>query len=114
MRKPVVWMGDSLEQVRAFPPLARQGAGVELALVQAGEAPSDWKPMPAVGLGVNEIRVHAGGAFRMIYVAKFIEAIYVLHAFQKKSRKTSRSDLDLARRRFRALAHDRRQPWPKG
>ena len=107
-------MGNSLEQVRAFPPLARHGVGVELALVQIGEAPSDWKPMPAVGLGVNEIRVHAGGAFRMIYVAKFIEAIYVLHAFQKKSWKTSRSDLDLARRRFRALVHDRRQPWPKG
>jgi len=64
--------------------------------------------MPSVGLGVNEIRVRAGGAFRMIYMAKFAEAVYVLHAFQKKSRKTARADIDLARQRHRALVRDRR------
>jgi len=65
--------------------------------------------MPAVGLGVNEIRVRVGGAYRVIYVAKFVEALYVLHAFQKTSRKTARIDIDLARRRFRSLVQDRRR-----
>jgi phage-related protein len=111
--KPVVWLGDSLERVREFPPDARHVAGVQLGLVQAGAEPSDWKPMPAVGLGVNEIRGRAGGAYRVIYVAKFAEALYVLHAFEKKSRKTARTDIELARRRFRLLAQDRRQQWPK-
>ena len=65
--------------------------------------------MPAVGLGVNEIRVRVGGAYRVIYVAKFVEALYVLHAFQKTSQKTARIDIDLARRRFRSLVQDRRR-----
>jgi phage-related protein len=112
--KQVIWLGDSLARLRDFPREARHEAGVQLGLVQAGEEPSDWKPMPAVGLGVNEIRVRAGGAFRVIYVAKFVEAVYVLHAFEKKSRKTARKDLELARRRFRSLVQDRRQQWPIG
>jgi len=62
-----------------------------------------------VGLGVNEIRVRVGGAYRVIYVAKFVEALYVLHAFQKTSRKTARIDIDLARRRLRSLVQDRRR-----
>ena len=62
-----------------------------------------------MGLGVNEIRVRVGGAYRVIYVAKFVEALYVLHAFQKTSRKTPRIDMDLARRRFRSLVQDRRR-----
>ena len=65
--------------------------------------------MPSVGLGVNEIRLHAGGAFRVIYVAKFAEAVYVLHAFQKKSPKTGGTDIDLARRRYAGLLARRRQ-----
>lgn len=107
--KRIVWLGDSLRRVRDFAPEARHEAGVQLGLVQAGEEPSDWKPMPSVGLGVNEIRVRIGGAFRVIYVAKFVEAVYVLHAFQKKSRKTARTDIELARLRFRSLVQDRRQ-----
>ncbi|TAK84775.1 MAG: type II toxin-antitoxin system RelE/ParE family toxin [Betaproteobacteria bacterium] len=108
-RKPVVWLGDSLPAVRAFPPDARRRAGQELGLVQAGEAPADWKAMPSIGLGVNEIRVRAGGAYRLIYVAKFVEAVYVLHAFQKKSRRTARLDVELARQRYRTLIRDRKQ-----
>ena len=69
--------------------------------------------MPSVGLGVNEIRVRTGGAFRVIYIAKFVEAVYALHAFEKRSRKTARADIELARRRFRSLVHDRRQQWLK-
>ena len=107
--KPAIWLGDSLERLREFPSDARHDVGNELRLVQEGEQPSDWKPMPSVGLGVSEIRVRAGGAFRLVYVAKFVEAVYVLHAFQKKSQKTSRVDLELARRRFRTLIRDRRQ-----
>jgi len=77
--------------------------------VQAGREPTDWKPMPSVGLGVSEIRVRTGGAFRVIYMAKFVEAVYVLHTFQKKSRKTARADIDLAKRRFRELIEERRR-----
>src|SRR5439155_556785 len=106
---PISWIGDSLRRVRGFDPEARHEAGVQLGLVQVGEEPSDWKPMPSVGLGVNEIRVRIGGAFRVIYMAKFMEAVYVLHAFQKKSRKTARTDIELARRRFRELIQERRQ-----
>lgn len=106
--KPVVWLGDSRAQLRQFPPDAMRVAGHELELVQAGREPASWKPMPSVGLGVNEIRVRVGDAFRVIYVAKFAEAVYVLHAFQKKSQKTARGDIDLAKRRFRAMIEERR------
>jgi len=105
--KPVVWLGDSLAAVRGFAPEARRRTGQELRRVQVGRLPIDWKPMPAIGLGVNELRVRAGGAYRVIYVAKFAEAIYVLHAFEKKSRKTARLDVELARQRYRTLARER-------
>jgi phage-related protein len=107
--KPVSWLGDSRERLREFSEEARAVAGFELWEVQQGKEPSDWKPMPSVGLGVNEIRVRAGGAFRVIYVAKFAEAVYVLHAFQKKARKTPKPDLELARQRFRELVQERKQ-----
>lgn len=107
--KPVVWLGDSLARVRDFVPDARHEAGLQLGRVQLGKEPVDWKPMPSVGLGVNELRVRVGGAFRVIYMVKFVEAVYVLHAFQKKSRKTARTDIELARLRFRSLVRDRRQ-----
>ena len=107
--KPIAWAGDSLERLREFPADAMHDAGYQLECVQAGSVPADWKPMPSIGLGVNEIRVHAGGAFRVIYLAKFSEAVYVLHAFQKKSRKTAPADVELARRRLRAVLAMRRQ-----
>ena len=107
--KPITWLGDSRERVRGFPGEARGVVGFELWEVQQGKDPSDWKPMPSVGLGVNEIRVRAGNAYRLIYVARFSEAVYVLHVFEKKSRKTSRPDLELARKRFRTLIQERRQ-----
>lgn len=99
--KPVAWLGDSLECVREFPDAAKHEAGYQLERVQAGKEPADWKPMPSVGLGVNEIRVREGGAFRVIYVAKFPEAVYVLHAFQKKARKTPKAEIDISRERYR-------------
>jgi phage-related protein len=107
--KPIEWLGDSRERVRDFPDQARGDVGFELWEVQQGKEPSDWKPMPSIGLGVKEIRVRAGEAYRLIYVARFSEAVYVLHAFEKKSRKTSKLDLALARNRFRSLVRERRQ-----
>lgn len=89
--------------------MAKREAGYQLERVQAGKEPADWKPMPSIGLGVNEIRVREGGAFRVIYLAKFQEAVYVLHAFQKKSRKTAKADIELARRRFMSLAQERKR-----
>jgi len=76
--------------------------------VQAGREPADWKPIPSVGLGVNEIRVRIEGAYRLLYLAKFAEAVYVLHEFEKKGRKTGKPDIELARSRFRALLQERK------
>ena len=108
-RKPVAWLGDSREAVKDFPQIARQRAGRQLARVQDGLEPADWRPMPSIGLGVSEIRVRADGQYRLIYVAKFLEAVYVLHAFQKKARKTSPADIELARTRYRAMLKERKQ-----
>jgi len=83
-----------------FPDEARRAAGFELRAIQNGLDPSDWKPMQTIGKGVREIRIHVLGEWRVIYAARFKEAIYVLHAFQKKSRKTSRQDIELARQRY--------------
>jgi phage-related protein len=107
-RKPLRWLGDSLNAVRAFPPAARHRVGTELRYVQEGEMPSDWKPMAGVGSGVNEIRVHLGGEYRVLYVARFAERVYVLHAFAKKTRRTSKRDVDLAAKRYRDLVAERR------
>jgi phage-related protein len=108
--KQVRWIGDSRERISAFPYEPRREAGYQLERVQAGKDPADWKPMPSVGIGVNEIRVRDdGGAFRVIYVAKFAEAVYVLHAFQKKAQNTPKQDVDLARQRFRELQQERKQ-----
>ena len=91
-----------------FPDDAKQDAGYQLHRLQIGKQPMDWKPMQGIGSGVQEIRIQeAEGAFRVIYVAKFEEAIYVLHAFQKKTQKTAQHDIDLAHERFKALIQER-------
>jgi phage-related protein len=98
--KPIVWMGDSLRRVRRFSRPARQDAGYQLDRVQRGMSPLDWKPMPSVGPGVIEIRTRAENEYRVLYVARFSRAVYVLHAFVKKTRKTPAAHVDLARRRL--------------
>ena len=108
IRKSVVWLGDSLERLRGFPRESMREAGYQLERVQTGREPQDWKPMASIGPGVNELRIRIGGAFRVVYVAKFGEAVYVLHAFQKKSQRTSRLDVELARRRYSNLINARR------
>ena len=101
--KALFFVGSSREDLRAFPLDARREAGFELYRVQNRLNPTDWKSMKAIGAGVREIRIHTGGQFRVIYVASLGDAVYVLHAFQKKSRATRRSDIEIARRRFRQL-----------
>ena len=107
--KPLILLGSSRRDLRAFPALARRLAGFQLRRVQQGLDPGDWKPMPTVGPGVREIRVHVGGAHRVFYVATRAEAIYVLHAFEKKTQKTAVRDLEIGRQRFRALGKLRQQ-----
>jgi len=102
--KPIEFRGSSLDDLRAFPLAARREAGHQLDQVQNGQEPDDWKPMNTVGKGVKEIRIRdAAGAFRVLYVAKFADAVYVLHCFQKKTEKTGKADLDLAAKRYRDL-----------
>lgn len=102
--KPIEFRGSSLDDLRAFPLAAKREAGHQLDRVQNGLEPDDWKPMNTVGQGVKEIRIRdVAGAFRVIYIAKFAAAVYVLHCFQKKTEKTSKADLDLAGKRYRDL-----------
>lgn len=102
--KPIAFLGGSLDDLRGFPADARRQAGYQLDRVQRGLDPYDWQPMPSIGSGVREIRLReVAGAFRVIYVAAFADAIYVLHAFQKKTRQTAKRDLDLAASRLREL-----------
>ena len=98
--KELRFVGSSLDDLRNFPDEARRAAGFELRTVQNGLEPSDWKPMQTIGKGVKEIRIHVLGEWRVIYVAKFGDAVYVLHAFQKKSGKANRRDIELARQRY--------------
>jgi phage-related protein len=102
--KPVEFLGDSLDQIRAFPEGTRLDIGFQLERVQRGLDPDAWKPMKGIGPGVREIRVRdAAGAFRVIYIATWANAVYVLHAFQKKTQQTSKRDLMIAEIRFRTL-----------
>jgi phage-related protein len=99
--RPVRFLGDSLKNLRDFPEDARHDVGYQLDKVQRGEQPDDFKPMPGVGRGVEEIRVsEPSGAYRVIYVARHAEAVYVLHAFQKKTQATPKRDLEIAKNRF--------------
>jgi phage-related protein len=101
--KPLKFVASSLDDLRNFPDEARRAAGFELHAIQSGLEPSDWKPMQIVGSGVKEIRIHILGEWRVIYIAKLHEAVYVLHAFQKKTRKMSKQDIDLARQRYKQI-----------
>jgi phage-related protein len=107
--KPLVFTASSRRDLRAFPALPRRLAGFQLRRVQQGLDPDDWKPMSTVGPGVREIRINVGGAHRVFYVATRAEAIDVLHAFEKKTRKTAARDLKIGRDRFRALEKLRQQ-----
>jgi phage-related protein len=109
VKRPLVWRGSSLEDVRRFPQPARREVGRQLNFMQDGRTPADWKSMPTVGHGVLEIRVHASGEHRVLVVVTFGPEIYVLHAFEKKSRATAGRDIQLARRRYRELRREREE-----
>ena len=103
MNKPLEFVGSSREDLRDFPEEARRDAGVQLWAVQEGLSPRDWKAMTSVGPGAMEIRIRKQGAWRVIYVAKFEEAVYVLHAFEKKEQKTRQADIDIAKKRYQEI-----------
>lgn len=101
--KPLNFIGSSLDDLRNFPEEARKAAGFELYSVQRGLEPSDWKPMPSIGRGVKEIRIHVLGEWRIIYVAKLEDAVHVIHSFHKKTQKTSRRDIEIAQKRYKQI-----------
>jgi len=106
--KDIVFAGTSLKSLRGFPIEAKREAGYQLDKVQHGENPTDWKPMKSIGAGVREIRIKENsGAYRVIYIAKLEEAVYVLHAFQKKTQKTSKADIDTAKRALSSILEER-------
>ena len=109
MEKPLFWLGSSRSDIRAFPVRARRAAGFQLLRVQQGLEPTDWKPVAGVGAAVREIRVQVGTAHRVFYVARFSEGVYVLHAFEKRTRKTGKRDTELARERYKHLLERRRR-----
>jgi phage-related protein len=107
--KPVQFLGDSLQCLRDFPADARQDAGYQLDKVQRGLQPDDFKPMPTIGKGVEEIRIRDdSGTYRVICTAKLADAVFVLHAFQKKTQRTSQRDIEIAKARFKEMIRDRR------
>jgi phage-related protein len=105
--KPVAFCGNSLNLLRQFPEGARHDAGYQLELLQRGEQAKNFKPMPAIGKGVEELRVwDDSGTYRVIYTARLADAVYVLHAFQKKTRATSKRDIEIAEERFKQLMRE--------
>jgi len=107
--KSATFVGSSLQDLRNFPRSVRREAGFQLDRVQHGEDPVDWKPMSTIGSGVCEIRIRdEAGAFRLMYVVRFPEAVYVLHSFQKKSQKTAKKDLALAKSRYQEVLAKRK------
>jgi phage-related protein len=102
--KEVYWVGSSYKDLLEFPEQAKHEVSYQLHRVQNGLNPEDWKPFQTIGAGVKEIRISDdGNIFRVMYIAKFEEKIYVLHSFQKKTQKTSRKDIDIAKTRYKAI-----------
>src|SRR5262245_15475944 len=100
--KPITWIGSSREDLRQFPTEVRRRAGFELRAVQRGDEPIAFRPMPIVGPGTYELRLRTDDAYRVFYIAKFEEAVYVLHAFQKKTQKTRKQDIARGQQRYEA------------
>jgi phage-related protein len=107
--KDIVFVGRSLAALKDFPLEAKRESGYQLDMVQRGEDPSDWKPMRTIEAGVREIRLREeSGAYRVIYIAKLKEAVYVLHAFQKKTQKTAKADIETAKRALKTVLEERK------
>jgi phage-related protein len=110
--KQAIFLGDSLDVIVQFPPDVRREAGYQISKVQGGVMPSDWKAMPTVGSGVYEIRIKTGlpkEQYRVFYVAKFEDAVYILHAFQKKTQQTAQKDIDRGKDTYKQLLRELKQ-----
>lgn len=106
--KSIRFLGNSLKTLRGFPPNARQNAGHQLDRLQRGLQPADFKPMPRIGKGVEELRIwDATGTFRIVYTSRSVKAVTVLHAFEKKSQATLKKDIDIAKTRYQELARNK-------
>jgi phage-related protein len=105
--KPINWIGTSRDDIGSFSEDTRRKAGFQLRAVQRGEAPADFKSISIVGKGVQEIRIRTEDAYRIFYVAKFDEEVYVLHAFPKKTQKTSKQDINIGQQRYQQMIQDR-------
>jgi phage-related protein len=106
----LTFLGDSRKVLQGLPTNLRRQAGLQLYELQQGHEPDDWKSMATFGMGVNEIRLRDGtGIARVFYVAKFEEAVYILRAFEKKTQKTDDRDIEIGRRRYKALIEERRR-----
>ncbi|MGF6966240.1 phage-related protein [Paraburkholderia sp. WC7.3g] len=107
-QKEIRWLGSSYRDLLAFPDEARRLAGFQLHKIQSGLDPDDWKPIDSIGAGTREIRIRdEDGIFRVMYVTKYAEALYVLHCFQKKTQKLGPHDRKIAETRYRAIIHYR-------
>ena len=106
---PLKFVGNSLNDLKSFPKLAQKEAGYQRNKVQEGKDPSDWKPMKTIGTGVREIRIKIRAQYRIIYIASFADAAYVLHAFIKKTQKTTKRDLETAAQRLKTVQKVRRE-----
>ncbi|OAJ51667.1 cytoplasmic protein [Paraburkholderia ginsengiterrae] len=107
--KEIRWLGSSYHDLLAFPEEPRRLAGFQLGKIQAGLDPDDWKPFDSIGAGTREIRIRdTDGIFRVMYVTKFVEALYVLHCFQKKAQKLGSHDRKIAETRYRAITNNRK------
>ncbi|OLT59025.1 type II toxin-antitoxin system RelE/ParE family toxin [Moorena bouillonii] len=111
--KVIYWVGSSREELSDLPKEARRKAGFQLRAIQRGQKPTDYKPMPTIGKGVEEIRIWTGEAYRIFYVARFEEAIYVLHIFHKKTQKTSKRDIQLGQKRYQEMVQFRKEQKDK-
>lgn len=106
--KRIIWLGNTHEIVKGYSKIVKQEIGYNLDNIQRGLDPYDWKPISSVGDGVKEIRIHEENEYRVLYVAKFEESIYVLHAFIKKTQQILKRDIELAKQRYIKMFEMRR------
>ena len=100
----IVWEGDSREVLKAFPEGVTQNLGFQLWQLQRGERPKDYRPLPSIGTGVFELRDQDERAwYRVVYLSRIDDVLYVLHCFEKKSREMPRRDFERAKQRLKAV-----------
>jgi|SRR3990167_3229473 len=106
--KKITWLGNTHQRIKGYSDIVKQEIGYNLDKVQRGQEPYDWKSIPSVGQGVKEIRIHDENEYRVLYVTKFEESIYILHVFVKKTEQTSKKDIGLAKQRYAEMLEMRR------